>query len=211
LRPGGPSVWVRAVPTLRLTGLRPQFGSVVFLDGADLVVEAGTLCCLLGPSVSGKTTLLKLLAGQRESQGGTMLLDNRDITFTPAGARGFGLVRRSCSSTSRRATSTPPRGSRRAKSSGGSWARRAPRSSACCTIVVCIRPEGLRLDLMAPDENVFAGAITASLFQGDVFLHDFRTPSGAVLPIAEANLRQRVGSKAKLFAWAEPEDVGLSR
>jgi len=79
-------------------------------------------------------------------------------------------------------------------------------------IVVCIRPEGPRLDLMAPGENAFAGAITASLFQGDVSLHDFRTPSGTVLRIAEANPRQRVGSKAKLFAWAEPEDVvGLSR
>jgi ABC-type Fe3+/spermidine/putrescine transport system ATPase subunit len=80
------------VPTLRLTGLRRQFGSAVVLDGVDLVVESGTLCCLLGPSGSGKTTLLKLLAGQQESQAGTMLLDNRDITFTPAAARGFGFV-----------------------------------------------------------------------------------------------------------------------
>jgi hypothetical protein len=65
---------------------------------------------------------------------------------------------------------------------------------------------------MAPDENAFAGSIVASLFQGDVSLHDFQTPSGVVLRIAEANPRQRVGSKAKLFAWAEPEDiVGLRR
>ena len=79
-------------------------------------------------------------------------------------------------------------------------------------ITVCIRPECLKLDLMAPDENAFAGAIVASLFQGDVSLHDFKTPSGIVLRIAEANPRQRVGSKAKLFAWAEPEDiVGLRR
>ena len=79
-------------------------------------------------------------------------------------------------------------------------------------IMVCIRPECLKLDLMAPDENAFAGAIAASLFQGDVSLHDFKTPAGIVLRIAEANPRQRVGSKAKLFAWAEPEDiVGLRR
>jgi hypothetical protein len=52
----------------------------------------------------------------------------------------------------------------------------------------------------------------ASLFQGDVSLHDFKTTQGIVLRIAEANPRQRVGSKAKLFAWAEPEDVvGLRR
>jgi hypothetical protein len=78
--------------------------------------------------------------------------------------------------------------------------------------MVCIRPECLKLDFMAPDENAFAGEIVASLFQGDVSLHDFKTPSGTVLRIAEANPRQRVGSKAKLFAWAEPEDiVGLRR
>jgi len=65
---------------------------------------------------------------------------------------------------------------------------------------------------MAPDENAFAGEIVASLFQGDVSLHDFKTTQGIVLRIAEANPRQRVGSKAKLFAWAEPEDVvGLRR
>jgi ABC-type Fe3+/spermidine/putrescine transport system ATPase subunit len=69
------------VPTLRLTGLRRQLGTTPVLAGVDLVVETGTLCCLLGPSGSGKTTLLQVLAGQIESQGGTVLLDNRDITF----------------------------------------------------------------------------------------------------------------------------------
>ena len=79
-------------------------------------------------------------------------------------------------------------------------------------IVVCVRPECLKLDFMAPDENAFAGAIVASLFQGDVSLHDFKTKEGVVLKVSEANPRQRVGSKATVFAWAEPEDVvGLSR
>ena len=33
-----------------------------------------------------------------------------------------------------------------------------------------------------------------------------------ILRISEANPRQRVGSKATVFAWAEPEDVvGLNR
>ncbi len=74
-------------------------------------------------------------------------------------------------------------------------------------ITICIRPECLKLDFMAPDENAFAGAITRSLFQGDTSLHDFQTPQGLVLKIAEANPRQRAGSKATVFAWAEPEDV----
>jgi hypothetical protein len=65
---------------------------------------------------------------------------------------------------------------------------------------------------MAPEENAFAGSIVSSLFQGDVSLHDFKTKEGVVLKISEANPRQRVGSKATVFAWAEPEDVvGLNR
>jgi hypothetical protein len=79
-------------------------------------------------------------------------------------------------------------------------------------IIVCVRPECLKLDFMAPDENAFAGSIVASLFQGDVSLHDFKTKEGVVLRVSEANPRQRVGSKATVFAWAEPEDVvGLNR
>lgn len=74
-------------------------------------------------------------------------------------------------------------------------------------IMICVRPECLKLDFMAPDENAFAGAITHSLFQGDLSLHDFKTPAGVVLKIAEANPRYRLGSKATVFAWAEPEDV----
>lgn len=74
-------------------------------------------------------------------------------------------------------------------------------------LVVCIRPECLHLDAMAPDENAFAGKVTDSLFQGDLAIHRFTTSVGLVLQVAELNPRQRVGSKATVHAWAEPEDV----
>ena len=74
-------------------------------------------------------------------------------------------------------------------------------------LVVCIRPECLHLDALPPDENAFAGKVTDSLFQGDLAIHRFTTPVGLVLQVAELNPRQRVGSKATVHAWAEPEDV----
>ncbi len=74
-------------------------------------------------------------------------------------------------------------------------------------IVVCIRPECLHLDAHPPDENAFAGKVTDTLFQGDLAVHRFTTPAGVVLQVAELNPRQRLGSKATVFAWAEPEDV----
>jgi len=74
-------------------------------------------------------------------------------------------------------------------------------------LVVCIRPECLHLDALPPDENAFAGKVTDSLFQGDLAVHRFTTPSGLTLQVSELNPRRRVGSKAVLHAWAEPEDV----
>jgi len=82
---------------------------------------------------------------------------------------------------------------------------RAPAIGA--EVVVCIRPECLHLDAMPPDENAFAGKVTDSLFQGDLAVHRFTTPSGKVLQVSELNPRRRVGSKATVYAWAEPEDV----
>ena len=351
------------MPTLRVTGLRRQIGDATILDGVDLVVEAGTLCCLLGPSGSGKTTLLKALAGQSQTQGGTVLLDNRDITYAEPAARGFGHAHqnyalfphltvlenaafaldadklsaaevRTRALEALRLVGAEGWGARRPQElSGGQQQRvalarvlaarpslllldeplsnldaasraevrevirglarsagvtvlcvlhdqkdafamadrlaimragrvvqsgrpidlyRRPADSWIATflgaanllpakvvqvgagefvattaagevrgalatperapapgdaLVVCVRPECLKLDHMAPDENAFAGAITATLFQGDVSLHDFRTKDGVVLKVAEANPRQRVGSKAVVYAWAEPEDV----
>lgn len=74
-------------------------------------------------------------------------------------------------------------------------------------IMICIRPEGLRLDSLPPEENAFSGKIIDSVFQGDVSLHQFKTTSGLVLKTAEINPRQSVGSKSLVYAWAVPEDV----
>lgn len=74
-------------------------------------------------------------------------------------------------------------------------------------ITICIRPECLRLDSLSPDENAFKGKIIESVFQGDFSLHQFQTNSGFILKTAEINPRQSAGSKALIYAWAEPEDV----
>jgi putative ABC transport system ATP-binding protein len=49
------------------------------VDGVSLVVEAGEFMALYGPSGSGKTTLLELVAGLQRPDGGTVLLDGRDV------------------------------------------------------------------------------------------------------------------------------------
>ena len=52
------------LPLLQLLGLRKHFGGVRAVDGVDLVIRAGELCCVIGPNGAGKSTLFQLLSGQ---------------------------------------------------------------------------------------------------------------------------------------------------
>jgi ATP-binding cassette, subfamily F, member 3 len=49
-----------------------SFGERVLLDEASFAIHAGEKIGLIGPNGSGKTTLLRLLAGQRETEGGEL-------------------------------------------------------------------------------------------------------------------------------------------
>jgi putative ABC transport system ATP-binding protein len=49
------------------------------LHGLDLAVEQGTSVALLGPSGSGKSSLMAILAGLERATGGTVLVDNLDF------------------------------------------------------------------------------------------------------------------------------------
>jgi putative ABC transport system ATP-binding protein len=50
------------------------------VDGVSMRVAAGEFVALYGPSGSGKTTLLELIAGLSLPDGGTVLVDGRDVS-----------------------------------------------------------------------------------------------------------------------------------
>jgi len=52
----------------------------------------GKVTTILGPSGSGKSTALALIAGLKQPDGGTVILDGRDITAVPPERRDFGMV-----------------------------------------------------------------------------------------------------------------------
>ncbi|MEU8323920.1 ABC transporter ATP-binding protein [Nonomuraea sp. NPDC048881] len=59
---------------VRTRGLRKVFGERAVLDGVDLDVRRGEFLALLGASGTGKTTLLRILAGLDAAGGGSVLV-----------------------------------------------------------------------------------------------------------------------------------------
>ncbi|WP_069264031.1 ABC transporter ATP-binding protein [Paraburkholderia nodosa] len=54
----------------RLAGIRKRYGENLVLDNVDLTVRKGECVALVGPSGTGKTTLLRVLAGLESASGG---------------------------------------------------------------------------------------------------------------------------------------------
>jgi ABC-2 type transport system ATP-binding protein len=63
-------------------GLTKRYGPIVALDGLDLDVPAGSITGLLGPSGSGRTTALRMLAGLTRPSGGSAV-----VAGVPLGGR----------------------------------------------------------------------------------------------------------------------------
>ena len=62
------------------------------LRGIDLHVDTDEIVALLGPSGSGKSSLLRCIAGVQQPAAGVISWDGADITTTPAHRRRIGLV-----------------------------------------------------------------------------------------------------------------------
>lgn len=55
------------------------------LDGVSVTLAPGRVTAIVGPNAAGKSTLLRLLAGLREPQSGSVLLDSQSIgSWSPA-------------------------------------------------------------------------------------------------------------------------------
>jgi branched-chain amino acid transport system ATP-binding protein/branched-chain amino acid transport system permease protein len=81
-------------PILFAQGLTKRFGSLVAADGVSLELAPGEICALIGPNGSGKTTVLRLLAGVYRPDAGTVLLDGDDLGDEPPRVRARrGVVR----------------------------------------------------------------------------------------------------------------------
>jgi multiple sugar transport system ATP-binding protein len=77
---------------LQLKGVEKNFGKVRAIQGIDLEIERGEFIVFVGPSGCGKSTLLRMIAGLTEVDGGSIVLDGRDITQLPSSKRDLAMV-----------------------------------------------------------------------------------------------------------------------
>ena len=69
-----------------------RVGADTFIDDVSLSLEPGTMNVLLGPTLSGKTTLMRLMAGLDRPTSGRLLDGGVDITGTPVRKRSVAMV-----------------------------------------------------------------------------------------------------------------------
>ncbi|MBO9186760.1 ABC transporter ATP-binding protein [Rhizobium sp. L80/93] len=77
---------------LSIEGIGKRYGMATALEAIDIGVSRGEFLALLGPSGCGKTTLLRIIAGLLNADGGKIVLDGLYITDLPPWKRDIGLV-----------------------------------------------------------------------------------------------------------------------
>lgn len=61
------------LPAIQIKGLWKSYHERPVLQGWSLCLEPGDICCLMGPSGQGKTTLLRLMMGLEQADAGQIL------------------------------------------------------------------------------------------------------------------------------------------
>ncbi|WP_375687539.1 ABC transporter ATP-binding protein [Pseudooceanicola sp. LIPI14-2-Ac024] len=79
-------------PAVQIDGVSKSFSGTVALEPVWLKIRRGEFLTLLGPSGCGKTTLLNLIAGFLEADGGELFIDGDLVTQVPPHQREIGIV-----------------------------------------------------------------------------------------------------------------------
>ncbi|RAI04515.1 polyamine ABC transporter ATP-binding protein [Acuticoccus sediminis] len=79
-------------PAVKIDGVAKSFSGTVALEPVWLKIRRGEFLTLLGPSGCGKTTLLNLIAGFLEADGGELFIGDDLVTQVPPHRREIGIV-----------------------------------------------------------------------------------------------------------------------
>jgi putrescine transport system ATP-binding protein len=79
-------------PLVRILGVTKSFGPVKAVDHVSFDIAPGEFFALLGPSGCGKTTLMRLIAGFEQPDGGSIRIGGRDMGGVPSHRRPVNMV-----------------------------------------------------------------------------------------------------------------------
>jgi multiple sugar transport system ATP-binding protein len=80
------------MPPVAFDHVTKRFGAVSVVEDFTLRVEDGELLVLVGGSGSGKSTILRMVAGLEDVTAGSIRIDDRDITHLPPRQRDVAMV-----------------------------------------------------------------------------------------------------------------------
>ena len=77
---------------LQASGLNKSYDDTTVFSDISFSLDKGEFVTLLGPSGCGKSTLLRCIAGLEQPDGGSISINGKSITSTPARHRGMAMV-----------------------------------------------------------------------------------------------------------------------
>jgi simple sugar transport system ATP-binding protein len=80
------------MPLLELRGVSKHFGAIEALSGVNLAIEPGEVLGLMGDNGAGKSTIVKIIAGNFPPSSGEIRMQDNPVHFTkPVDARTAGI------------------------------------------------------------------------------------------------------------------------
>jgi polar amino acid transport system ATP-binding protein len=76
------NIWRKNLPQIEIKSLNAYYDKLHVLKDINLNVEKGEILSLIGPSGSGKSSLLKMLVGLLTPKSGEVDLNNKSINYT---------------------------------------------------------------------------------------------------------------------------------
>src|SRR4030088_1434168 len=80
------------MPSVKFDHVKKSFGDAKVVEDFDLTVADGELLVLVGGSGSGKSTILRMVAGLEEVTSGSIRIDDADVTSLPPRERDVAMV-----------------------------------------------------------------------------------------------------------------------
>lgn len=78
--------------TLVLKNVSKKVGASMHIDDISMTLEGGSLNVLLGATLAGKTSLMRLMAGLDVPTSGCIIVDGKDVTGLPVQRRSVAMV-----------------------------------------------------------------------------------------------------------------------